>query len=354
MGTFLYELSTYIGYFLFMTIFMVVAIFTAKSKTAWIWYAIGAGVQLLGLLGNQTTANENGTDITGYWIVYIGLLLISAKIIDSRYKKASAMNTNQTPMPTENTNPKKCPPNMNPQFGTKWFTFYTKVRPWIACLFTLPALVDFLQHIDIYLSYWWLLLSFVATIISVVLGITVAIKSSKNYVDFVHFVKGVLIFETINTAYQAGIQQYTQNGFIPATALIVFVIVLILDYFIWYRLNIKYFEKRILLQVNSIAEQRTNPPASTSTPSPQVSLSWTDESFKKYGDFATPSNDLMVQKQKPTEEKPRNQVYATLSSTQTSEKQSPSNKALFCRKCGAQLLSDSAFCSKCGTKVETL
>ena len=127
--------------------------------------------------------------------------------------------------------------------------------------------------------------------------------------------------------------------------------------------------------------------SSTTKPN-EFSLSEKDAPFKKYGDAATPANDLMVQKPEPTvpndtrlnlswvdekpvkgsmsetayipptqettEAKPRNRVYATLGSAQPAEQQVPSNAPLFCRKCGARLLPDSAFCSKCGTKVETL
>ena len=86
---FLYELFVYLGYFLIMTIFMIVAILTAKKKTAWIWYAIGAVVQLLSLSGNQITANINETDMTMYWIIYFCLLIATAIIIVARYNKTT-------------------------------------------------------------------------------------------------------------------------------------------------------------------------------------------------------------------------------------------------------------------------
>ena len=44
--------------------------------------------------------------------------------------------------------------------GTKWFTFYTKVRPWFACITTLTVITDFLQYVDVYMSYWWMMLYF--------------------------------------------------------------------------------------------------------------------------------------------------------------------------------------------------
>ena len=87
---FLYDLMSCIGYFLIMIIFMIIAIVTAKSKGAWIWYAIGVVLQLLSLSGNQKTAVMNGTDTTMHWVIYFALLIITAILIVKRYNKVSA------------------------------------------------------------------------------------------------------------------------------------------------------------------------------------------------------------------------------------------------------------------------
>lgn len=133
----------------------------------------------------------------------------------------------------------------SPQLGTKWFTFYTKIRPWFACVMFLPTLVDFIEYIDTYLSVWWMLLAFAASVAQCVLSIMVFIKSQGDYVEFVRFVKGVLLFETIAVPYHQGVQQYINNDFDFGIALVVFIIILVLAFFLWYRLNVKYFEKRI-------------------------------------------------------------------------------------------------------------
>ena len=91
---------------------------------------------------------------------------------------------------------------MNKQLGTKWFTFYTKVRPWLAWLMVFSTIGDFMQYPDVYLTNWWLLLCFLAAITQPILCIAVAVKSSGDYASFVRFVKGVLLFETINMAYE--------------------------------------------------------------------------------------------------------------------------------------------------------
>ena len=76
-----------IGYFGVMIIFMSAAIATAKSKFGWIWYFVGAGIQLISMMGNQKAANANGGNITVYWIVYAVILVVAAAIILLRYNR---------------------------------------------------------------------------------------------------------------------------------------------------------------------------------------------------------------------------------------------------------------------------
>lgn len=137
---------------------------------------------------------------------------------------------------------------MNTQMGTKWFTFYTKVRPWLALVFSLPAIVDFIQYTNVYFSNVGLLLSFIANITQIILCIMVFKKSNDDYNEFVKFVNGVLIFETCNIAFQAAIQQIYVNKIDLMVAMVSVIIIGVLDYLIWYRLNIKYFRKRLIVQ----------------------------------------------------------------------------------------------------------
>ncbi len=129
--------------------------------------------------------------------------------------------------------------------GTKWFTFYAKIRPWIGCLAAFSVVADFVRYQEVYMSYWWLMVFFLATVAQIVLHILVFVKSSGEYEKFVRFVNGVLIFEVINTAYGQAVQQYAQTKFQISNALITGIIVLVLGYFLWYCLNIRYFKKRI-------------------------------------------------------------------------------------------------------------
>ena len=58
----LYDLGTLFFYFLTMILFLGVAIIFGRKKSAWVWYAIGALLQLMSLSGNQKIANINGRD----------------------------------------------------------------------------------------------------------------------------------------------------------------------------------------------------------------------------------------------------------------------------------------------------
>ena len=186
--------------------------------------------------------------------------------------------------------------HMSRKFGTKWFTFYTKVRPWLACLATLSVVLDFLQYVDVYTGYWWMMLYLAGAVVQAVVGIMAFVKSCGDYIDFVRFVKGALLFETLNIAYGQGIQQYIRNGFDFGTAFIIALIILLITYFVWYRLNMKYFKKRII---------------------PAYSVAGTYEEAT----YTTQNIEI------------------------------DSAKISFCRKCGNKLLDGAKFCNKCGTEV---
>ena len=218
---------------------------------------------------------------------------------------------------------------MNKQLGTKWFTFYTKVRPWLACLSALGVLSDFLQYTEIYTSFWWLTLYLLASIAQPVLAIIVFVKSQGDYEDFVHFVKGVLIFETINMAYGQAVQQYVQNDFDVSYALVVGVIILVLAYFIWYRLNMKYFKKRINVITNDC-------------------LSYDPNRLYECKSCGYTNKDYFVC---CPECGNNTKQYAYINVEKNEEKPLEKTKVSFCRKCGNKLLEDSQFCNKCGTKV---
>lgn len=214
---------------------------------------------------------------------------------------------------------------MNKQLGTKWFTFYTKVRPWFACITALSVVGDFMQYQEVYTSYWWMMVYFIAALVQPVLCIIVFVKSQGDYEDFVRFVKGVLLFETINMAYGQAVQQYIQNEFDIGVALVVGVIILLLGYFIWYRLNMKYFKKRINVITNDYLPDDPNRMTECK------SCGYRDKNFfnacPRCGQYA------------------KQYVYLN------EEPIVDTDRIRFCRKCGEKLIDNSRFCRKCGTEI---
>ena len=71
-----------VGYFLFMLVFMGIAIKTLKVK----WYIIGAVFQLCAMLGQKLTL-QNKAEIISTWIVYFAILLITACVMKRKNKK---------------------------------------------------------------------------------------------------------------------------------------------------------------------------------------------------------------------------------------------------------------------------
>ena len=190
---------------------------------------------------------------------------------------------------------------MNRQYGTKWFTFYTKIRPWFTVIGVSTVITEFIEYTDIYVNNWWLLLYFLNAIAQPILALIVFAKSKGDYVEFVRFVKGVLLFETVSIAYSQGVKNYIQTEFNFGSAFVVFAIILAVAFFLWYFLNVKYFEKRI-----------------ATTPNYTVNTT------------------------------PFYQVPNTNSQVETNTE---ANKPRFCRMCGTKLNEGSAFCHKCGAKI---
>jgi len=65
---------------------MVIAIIRAKDGKPWIWYGVGVTLQLISILGMQKKYASFGmaSAMSGTWIVFIVIALVSALIIVKR------------------------------------------------------------------------------------------------------------------------------------------------------------------------------------------------------------------------------------------------------------------------------
>ena len=238
---------------------------------------------------------------------------------------------------------------MNQEMGTKWFTFYTKVRPWIACLSLLIPFADFAQYPSVYLSHIGMIISLVANLALVVLCVMVAIKAEENYHTFVRFVNGVLIYETCNSAFQQCIQQYYVNGNGIIEAVVVGALVGVGMFFIWYRPNIKYFRKRLIQQQPSVISNNSPIVAHDQTHPSHICLSDENETPRKYGNYNVYGSDIAL-KQDTEQPKVDPVLQAPQSKAQHIQTQTPVVKQAvkYCSRCGKVIDPVTKKCRGCG------
>ena len=214
-------------------------------------------------------------------------------------------------------------PNTN--LGTKWFTFYTKVRPWFVCVASIGVIADIIQYPQAYWGKGWALLYFAMSIIHPILSVAVFIKSLGEYDVFVSFVKKVLFYETVNIAYQQSVLQYIKNQFDFSAGLITFIIIFPILFFLWYFLNAKYFNKRLYAETDEYTEE------SQARITECTNCGYRDENFF----YACPKCGQYTKRYVHPDR----------------ETDSQTDKIRFCRKCGVKLLDNSRFCSNCGTQI---
>lgn len=142
-------------------------------------------------------------------------------------------------------------PNVQTQtkpLGMKWYTFFVKIRPWIVIVFSVLFLLSYIETIPLLLDVEIFGISYLLYIVGyfaeVVLHVILLKKTNTTKAELLEWIKLILIFETCYFSYGYAMQQYDQGAEMGFT-MIVAIIALALGYFIWYRCNMKYFEKRL-------------------------------------------------------------------------------------------------------------
>ena len=158
-----------------------------------------------------------------------------------------------------------------------------------------------------------------------VLFILVFVKSQRDYRDFVRFVKWVLLFEIIHTAYTQAVEQYLQTGFhIDAPLIISVVMILLLGYFVWYRLNMQYFKKRIIaITYDHYSDD----------PNRVIECKFCGHRYNNIFNAC-----------------PKCGKYEENADLNGKPAAAP-NKIRYCRKCGERLNDGSRFCQICGSEI---
>lgn len=211
---------------------------------------------------------------------------------------------------------------LNKQMGLKWFNFFVKVRPvlhFISCFFILIAVS---MDPQLYLGNPFMLLYVLGTVVQCTLVEISSIKAKEeNYGRFVAFVKKALVYEIIFASYSGFVESYFVYNAGIIYSLVTAANNLILLYFLWYRLNVKYFEKRMLV----VTPVKTRiKPANVETEVLDAE-DYSDDDDDDFDDYDDDDDD----------------DYAPSSSS-----------GRRCYVCGLELDDDDVFCERCGTRIK--
>lgn len=206
--------------------------------------------------------------------------------------------------------------NSREVIGMKWFKFFTKVRPCFLIIFSIPAcclwvasIVEILSSTsDVAVAILICMVNLFLTALVVayiIYNIFLLIKAYSN-VSIV-FIRKYLIFESYITVFFASVSQLGKDEeLLYDETWIIWFVLLIIDilmaYFIWYKMNMKYFEKRLVHNEPSndlqerieLNEQKDDSMGLASKEITHICLSSADEQPKIRNNSLTYSEDIML------------------------------------------------------------
>ena len=252
--------------------------------------------------------------------------------------------------------------------GMKWYTFYTKVRPWILLvvfLLSIPTYGESLVTLmDISLVGTSVAIPVVIYVIAdvayIIANIVLLFKTREESQEMLFaFIRGLLIFELFFFSYTSMLTSSLNSQNI-ATCLFVLLFNLLLFYFVWYRLNIKYFKKRLVPWELDNAAKKAAPARSRHITS----------SFSAVAELSSQSSpqDTAVSDTKPNQsdtapipdaepergnapaasEIPAEAPQPAVSFTPAAAQQQPSAYAKYCSRCGSGIDPVTKVCTGCG------
>ena len=138
--------------------------------------------------------------------------------------------------------------------GMKWYRFYVVVRPWLALTTALISVTaygeDFriLMDVELVGAYYAIpTMVYVACLLAAAAANMVLFFKARESggEDLFHFIKGLLIFEVFYLPLDPVMSQLYGGRKLSGCLGMMLICVVIL-YFVWYRLNIRYFRRRLL------------------------------------------------------------------------------------------------------------
>ena len=214
---------------------------------------------------------------------------------------------------------------MEEKLGMGWFEFFTKWRPWIMFSFTILLVINAMGYYhDVYLGNIFGLISFIGSIVETILNLNLFFKVKKSNKNILDLIKAILICDVVFSTYQVIIG----NTYEDITHLaIMTTIIAIASYFLWYKTNIQYFDKRLNLKKESIEAN-----------SEQNSIIINEQKVREIN-FSNP-NEVVL--------RDRSNSFNTFSEDVRVHKDTDKK---YCTNCGKEIEKNWKYCNYCGNKL---
>lgn len=200
------------------------------------------------------------------------------EIIDETFGRGTPLNSMSLQKEDKQTQPipSYTPPQQSrivqpkaKKYGMKWYNFYVKIRPLIAIVLTFFSLLSTLMAAIPQLfeeinkkTLTILLVVVVFSFIQMVLQFRVFIASSVERNKLLKYIKDLLFFDVVSMGYYV-VYDDAFRGIKGLESFILLMVAFAIGHFVWYRPNLKYFEKRLKVSAPTIQSAPKSMPVNT-------------------------------------------------------------------------------------------
>ena len=134
----------------------------------------------------------------------------------------------------------------NKKMKNGWLIFYTKIKPWFSMLFGIIwAWLYIPINLDLF-NIWWIAGYCTLPILPAVISFLCFTFSGTNYKKYVNLVKVSLFVDLFTISFLVSVDMMEVLGTFGHYAVGWFIVMFLVGYPTWYKLNVKYFENRIV------------------------------------------------------------------------------------------------------------